>query len=213
MGISLWLCPSESSSEYETFKSLISSLQTLFSNAPIFEPHITVCSGLKVENMEDVHKILEMAHHAIEAVKPKLTDGISLIEFDNFIIGKKYFEKCRLECKPNSMLYSLSKLIRSIFVGELDIDTWLFEEFHPHLSLAYSDMFPMDQAMIRLVRQRIEDLFDVGMKETVSHRRDQDTFSLSQNIRGWNLPLTFKVVKCEGPVEEWEVLSEVTVHG
>lgn len=213
MGISLWLCPYGHSSEYETFKTLIGSLQTLFPNAPLFEPHVTVCSGLSCENMEEVHKVLEMAHHAINAVKSKVDEAHPLVEFDRFIIGKHYFEKCRLECKPNSMLYSLAKLIRAMFVGELDIDTWLFEEFHPHMSLAYSDIYPMDQAMIRLIRQRIEDLFDVGMEEaSESHRRDQSTYYLQNTLKSWSFPLTFKVVKCEGPVEKWEVLSEVTVH-
>lgn len=206
------MCPYEHAPEHETFKTLIASLQTLFPNAPTFEPHVTICSGLACENMQDVHKILEMAHHAMSAVKGKVGGDVSLVEFDKFIIGKKYFEKCRLECKPNSMIYSLAKLVRSMFVGELGIDTWLFEEFHPHLSLAYSDVYPMDQAMIRLIRQRVEDLFDVGMDEISSHTRDQDTYKLQQTIKGWNFPLTFKVVKCEGPVEQWEVLSEVTIH-
>ncbi|CDO96143.1 unnamed protein product [Kluyveromyces dobzhanskii CBS 2104] len=213
MGISLWLCPYRQSSEHETLKTLIGSLQTLFPNSPLFEPHVTVCSGLTCESIEEIHNVLEMAHHAINAVKSKINNENPLVEFDGFNIGKKYFEKCRLECKPNPMIYSLAKLIRSMFVGELNIDTWLFEEFHPHLSLAYSDIYPMDQAMIRLIRQRVEDLFDVATYEVKPHDRDQDAYKLQHTLSGWSFPLTFKVVRCEGPVEEWEVLSEVTVHG
>lgn len=74
---------------------------------------------------------------------------------------------------------------------------WAATEFHPHLSLVYSEFHPISNAMWRTIRTRIQDYLDV---------EDVDNSGLS-----WDGGV-LKLILCEGDVADWVVLGSVDIH-
>ncbi|CAN3356346.1 2',3'-cyclic-nucleotide 3'-phosphodiesterase [Diutina catenulata] len=74
---------------------------------------------------------------------------------------------------------------------------WAQDEFHPHLSLVYSEMHPISNALWRTIRTRVQDYLDAD---------DCDEPGLS-----WDGGV-LKLVLCEGDVSEWVVLGSVDIH-
>lgn len=67
---------------------------------------------------------------------------------------------------------------------------WSIDEFDPHVSLVYSDIWPIDSALWRNINTRILDIgWDVEWDHSV-----------------------LKLVLCEGDVRDWVVLGSVDVH-
>ncbi|AJS26042.1 Cpd1p [Saccharomyces cerevisiae YJM1385] len=239
MAIALWYCPPQGSVAYETLQMLIFSFQTLFPDSPVFEPHVTVTSHLVCNSKDDVNKILTSCVAAIQSIRSHQTAkkgrkgqashtvAAPLVSFNGCSVGKQYFKKIVLECNKNKILYGVAQVMREMYV-EIDPETrssraatWVHEEFHPHVSLLYSDIHPVSQASLRVVQQRIEDALDVQLvpreKRKGSGNADGSNevqmrwdFDVSSPL-SWNIPGTFKVVNCVGPVQEWEVLGRVDV--
>ncbi|CAI4471521.1 AIF_collapsed_G0019400.mRNA.1.CDS.1 [Saccharomyces cerevisiae] len=239
MAIALWYCPPQGSVAYETLQMLIFSFQTLFPDSPVFEPHVTVTSHLVCNSKDDVNKILTSCVAAIQSIRSHQTAkkgrkgqashtvAAPLVSFNGCSVGKQYFKKIVLECNKNKILYGVAQVMREMYV-EIDPETrssraatWVHEEFHPHVSLLYSDIHPVSQASLRVVQQRIEDALDVQLvpreKRKGSENADGSNevqmrwdFDVSSSL-SWNIPGTFKVVNCVGPVQEWEVLGRVDV--
>lgn len=215
MGIALWFVPHTNSPVFDTLQSLILSLQTLFPDAPSFEPHLTITSQLKCQSQDEVNKLLTSCVAALGAIKNNIKDGDeSIVSFSGVSIGKGYFTKVRLICNDNKYLMGVAQVIREVFVAENpeDASQWLLQEFQPHVSLVYSDMYHVNQALERVVAQRIEDALDQQLiKSDVAGERNQCTWHFGHSMKGWGLPGAFKVVRCEGPVEEWEILGSAEV--
>lgn len=226
MTIALWYCPQFGSTTFDTLELLIISLQTVFPNSPIFDPHVTISTNLVCTNNDDVNKILTSCVAAVQSIKSTLNDnkqseGVSpLISFKGCSVGKRYFRKVVLECGDNRYLHSIAQIMRELYV-EIDDSSrsqraaaWARDEFDPHLSLLYSDVHPISQAFLRVIQQRIEDTLDIQMVK-INDQSDKDKQVAWEFVRppvvSWNLPGTFKVVKCEGPVDEWQVLGRVDV--
>ncbi|CAR27209.1 hypothetical protein ZYGR_0I04820 [Zygosaccharomyces rouxii] len=217
MAIALWYCPPQGSEVYENLQLLITSLQSLFPNSPVFEPHITITSDLNCNSADDVNKILTSCVAAIKSIPPSQP----LVKFQHCTIGKSYFRKVVLECEPNRYLYSIAQIMRELYV-EIDeasrtqrAATWARDEFKPHLSLLYSDVYPISQAFARIIQQRIEDALNVQLvkdlqEKTTTHQL-QWNFSNEAETTQWNRPCTFKVVRCEGPVSHWRVLGGTSI--
>lgn len=74
---------------------------------------------------------------------------------------------------------------------------WAANDFQPHLSLVYSEMHPISNALWRTIRTRIQDYLDV---------EDVDALGLS-----WDGGV-LKLVVCEGDIAEWVVLGSVDIH-
>ena len=89
-------------------------------------------------------------------------------------------------------------------------------KFEPHVSLLYSDVTPISQAYVRMIEQRIEDTLDLSLLKVTDKdlltpgTQTKWEFSRESSL-GWNIPGTFKVVKCEGPVYDWEVLGRTDI--
>ncbi|EDO19217.1 hypothetical protein Kpol_1050p76 [Vanderwaltozyma polyspora DSM 70294] len=236
MGIALWFCPVTGSQVYDSIDLLIHSLQTLIPNSPLFEPHITITSGLNITSQDDVNKILTYCVAAMDSVKPRVnagsprsnglrssgsasgsTSGFELVKFKNLTIGKQFFKKVYMECDDNKYLMSIAKIMREMFVengDEIDVQQWLDEQFKPHMSLLYSNVSPVSRVHQRLIKQRVEDAFDVPMIETTRTLPSdiQAQWDLLQiPLISWGSPGTFKIVRCEGPVEQWEILGKADV--
>ncbi|KAL3230689.1 2',3'-cyclic-nucleotide 3'-phosphodiesterase [Nakaseomyces bracarensis] len=192
MSIALWYCPSPGTVDYEVLKTLINSLKLLVPNTHEFEPHLTVVTHLNVKTKADVNKVLQSCYSCQKTV-PRAHD---LVQFENWSINRQFFKKIVLECKRDRYLLGMAQLMRELYV-EIDdqkrrAEHWALEEFKPHVSLMYSDS-EITKATQMVIRQRISDtlqLFGDGSSSC------------------WR---TFKVVNCEGPVEEWEVLGSITI--
>lgn len=218
MAIALWYCPPQGSSAQENLQLLITSLQSLFPNSPVFEPHVTITSDLVCNSADDVNKILTSCVAAVKSIPASQ----SLVKFNNSTVGKSYFRKVVLECEPNTYLYSIAQIMRELYV-EIDESsksqraaTWARDEFKPHLSLLYSEVYPISQAFIRVIQQRIEDALNVQMVReeqngTTSPHQLQWNFANNPDTVNWSRPCTFKVVRCEGPISHWRVLGGTTI--
>lgn len=78
---------------------------------------------------------------------------------------------------------------------------WVEKEYQPHLSLAYSNLWPIDNALWRTIRTRVSD--HLGVDDVEEGLQDKGF--------GWDLGV-LKLVLCEGDVSEWIVLGSVDVH-
>lgn len=220
--------------------SLIISLQTLFSDSQTFEPHITISSDIILENNNDVTLILRSALAAINSLndirKKKMADAAAssttpneelserLISFDKLQFGKKYFRKVNITINKNANLVSLARIIREYFVefprlkalkvptDQIDklamenANNWALNEFEPHLSLAYSNKYTINPALEKTILTRIEDMLNISVLS------DDGTILDNSNMIEFPADGLLKLVKCEGPVNEWVVLGSLDYH-
>ncbi|CCH59618.1 hypothetical protein TBLA_0B08020 [Henningerozyma blattae CBS 6284] len=153
---------------------------------------------------------------------------LPLVSLNGCSIGKKYFRKVVLECTPNKYLYSIAQIMRELYVERDTTITatnevitardkamkWLHEEFNPHVSLLYSDSYSISPAFVKVIQQRIEDSLDVELAaiDNTNNKNQIQSWSFDHiPFQSWGLPGTFKIVRCEGPVEKWEVLGKADV--
>lgn len=184
--------------------SLISSLSPLFPASPHFEPHITITSNLSINSQTDVTTVLK---GCVAALKEFEID----VYLDSVVINDKnsFFKKLFIGCKKTKNLVSFSEIIREMFVElprvkdeEMAIDKahdWSINEFDPHISLIYTDLTHFDNALIRTISTRISDYLNC------------DSYDLEELRLGWNGGI-LKIVRCEGLVEDWQVLGSVDIH-
>ncbi|KAF5092476.1 hypothetical protein D0Z00_004568 [Geotrichum galactomycetum] len=69
--------------------------------------------------------------------------------------------------------------------------TWVRNEYDPHVSLVYSSIYPIDEAVQQTIDTRLRDVFGDNYAE--------------KGI-GWTGG-RLALVECEGPVEQWKVLG------
>lgn len=212
LAIALWLCPKQSSQIYETLNSLIIGINPLFEDAPRFEPHITITSQLSINSMSDVNTVLNSCVAAL-AGGPEMDIELT---FNSLKINHKnsYFKKIYLSLLKTKNLASLATIIRELYVefpnlqnqaeAKYAAQDWCNDIFDPHLSLVYTNLTHFDNALIRTIKTRVEDLLNT---DTLSLEDDE---LLEYNV-GWTNG-ALKIVRCEGPVEEWQVLGKVDIH-
>lgn len=209
MSIALWYCPPQDSVSYELLKQLITSLQTLFPYSPVFEPHITLNTNLVCYDQDSVNQVLTACIAAMQPILKQLKNNQPLISFNGLSIGKKFFKKIVLDCDDNKYLISIQKIIQEMYVEE----KCKGKPFTPHVSLLYSDINPISRAYVRIIRERLQDALDVKLMEKNILIDDTQIcwdFNKKPDL-SWNVPGTFKIVKCEGPIETWEVLGKVDI--
>lgn len=81
---------------------------------------------------------------------------------------------------------------------------WSLEEYDPHLSLVYSNLHPIDNALWHTVRSRVLDYLSI-------EDCDSPQWDVSGNGLSWESGV-LKLVLCEGDVSEWTVLGSVDLH-
>lgn len=79
---------------------------------------------------------------------------------------------------------------------------WSGDEFDPHLSLVYSDIHPIDSALWRTIKTRVQDYLNIDNCES----DDFDDYGMA-----WDGGV-LKMVLCEGDVRDWVTLGSVDVH-
>lgn len=81
---------------------------------------------------------------------------------------------------------------------------WSTQEYDPHVSLVYSDLHPIDNALWHTIRSRVLDYMsidDCDLKE----------WNVDGNGASWDGGV-LKLVYCEGDVNDWAVLGSVDLH-
>lgn len=97
---------------------------------------------------------------------------------------------------------SSTKLFDTLLIRQeatLKAAEWSSSEYDPHLSLVYSEMYPIDNALWRTIKTRIQDYLDL----------ESDDFA--DNSLRWDGGV-LKLVLCEGDVDDWITLGSVDVH-
>lgn len=77
------------------------------------------------------------------------------------------------------------------------------EEFDPHLSLIYSSLHPIDNALWYTIRSRILDYLSID-------DCDLDIWNMGNGL-SWDGGI-LKLVLCEGDIKDWTVLGSVDLH-
>lgn len=209
MSIVLWYCPPQDSVPYELLKQLITSLQTMFPYSPVFEPHITLNTNLTCYDQDSVNQVLTACLAAMQPILKQLKNNQPLVSFNGLTIGRNFFRKVVLNCNDNKYLISIQKIIQEMYVEE----KFKGRPFQPHVSLLYSDINPISRAYVRIIQERLQDALDVKLFEGPTNMEDVQiswNFDKKPGL-SWNIPGTFKVVKCEGPLENWEILGKVEI--
>lgn len=211
MGIALWLMPKPNAPLYNALQSTIDGLQPLFDDAYSFEPHITLTTGIEINSQKQVDWILNRAVIATNAV-----DYIN-VECSKLGYGSSFTHKIFFQVKKQPELMSLAQISREEFVAlprrtsqeknynalseeetknvenlaAEEAQNWVKNEYDPHVSLVYSNIYPVDEASKQMVEQRLTDIFG----DDFEHRG-----------LGWTNG-RLQLMLCEGPVDEWKVLG------
>lgn len=144
-GYSIWLIPSEK--VYDKLSNLIRLLSQQF-NSPIFEPHITLISGIE-ETIETVKlKTKQLSNNC----------GAFTIEFSHFGFSDEYFKSLYLKVKYSKELFTTYDEANKIF------DRLNPLPFQPHLSLFYGSLSQNEKDKIIFENQNL-----LGISFEVNH--------------------------------------------
>lgn len=173
----LWLQPRPGTPLYEALQQTIDGLTPLFEDATHFEPHVTLTSSVSVSRQSEVDKILDEATAAATSVPITVT-------FNGLTYGTSFYRKVMLGVHKSPELVSLAMICREWFVNipnlvrtnrnyqalpeaeqkviqeqaKKEAVSWV-QDFTPHLSLVYSNVYTVDEASRRTIDSRLQDVF------------------------------------------------------
>lgn len=205
MGISAWIVPTTRDSQklenimkpkYDT-----SHLKSKMSY-PTFDPHVTLASNIPAKPLEEIRKALCHPPSDTNARYPESqapNDGKFKVKFAKLETGDKYHQSVLIRCQETPELLDLHVK----FHKNLDIEA-MTPKF-PHLSVAYIEDEDAEQGE--------RDRFVKELKEQGRVRESEDSVSLlcampDEWVDGFEAAEVW-IVKCDGPVKEWEVLDRI----
>lgn len=209
--VALWLQPRPNTPIYEALYQTIGGLRPLFSDGRKFEPHVTLVTGITAKTQADVDNILDRASAAAKSV----SDLDVIIRELTF--GSAFFRKVVLEVQARPELLSLAAICREHFIelprlvgkskyyealSESEQSSiqkeatdeavrWVNSDYKPHISLVYSNIYPLTEDIRHTVHQRLSDVFG-------------NTYAV-RGI-GWTGG-RLALVWCEGDVSDWKTLG------
>lgn len=215
LGAALWLMPPNGSPLSETLKTTIDGLRPLVDDGQRFSPHVTIVTKILISNQAQADFVLDQALIACKSV-PQMKITLKGVKY-----GSRYFKKVYLGVEPSPELISLARISKEEFVtgpaiknaqkhyhalsiderskleqqAAAEADQWVRSEYDPHLSLVYSNQYPVDEALKVTISTRVTDIFGSNINKGISWT-------------GGRLAL----VDCEGPVEDWRVLGYRDIH-
>lgn len=169
---SIWLMPS--GKEFERYDGLIKELSQRF-EAPAFQPHITLFTGIPSLSDADFHQI---------SILSALTTSFE-IRLETLEASDDFYKALYLTAKPSSELDTFHKELSQIFT---DINY----DLKPHLSILYHQLSTKDQTILKTTLDRtLSQYFEathiqiVKTKGEVSEWETIEVFPLHQtdNIR------------------------------
>eukprot|EP01098_Paradermamoeba_levis_P000300 TRINITY_DN10306_c0_g1_i1.p1 TRINITY_DN10306_c0_g1~~TRINITY_DN10306_c0_g1_i1.p1 ORF type:complete len:207 (-),score=69.38 TRINITY_DN10306_c0_g1_i1:21-590(-) len=123
--ISLWLIPSQTTSESKELGEILSSYINKFNSPSPFEPHVTLVGGISPDIDPEELK-LKMKQVARNFKEKKLE-----VKFKEVVIGKLYFQSVLVEVEKEEKISLLFDSAKDVFsLHSLPV-------FYPHLSLYY----------------------------------------------------------------------------
>lgn len=211
IGVALWLSPRPASPLCDALESAINGFRPLFDDGAAFGPHVTITTNIAAPSQRAVDQVLDSAVAAARAV-PQL-DTV----FNGLHYGSHFFKKVYFGVERRAPLLSLAQICREEFVvaprltaakkhysalspeekedirrqAAQEAENWAQHDYDPHLSLVYSDVYPIDEAVQRTIDSRLSDMFG------------DDYATRGLGWTGGRLIL----VRCEGPVEDWQTLG------
>ena len=143
----LWLVPGG-----DTYKELSALITRLAKShgAPVFEPHVTLLSGIKNEGEDELLRLTHLLATRVEPFEVKLAETRYMDD---------YYRCLFLMAEPTDGLIRANieaKLVMAELIGQ--------QEFYPHLSLLYGEFFPM-------VKEAI--IADIGARMDISFTADK----------------------------------------
>ena len=160
---SLWLEPK--GEEYKQLKNVIIGLSTE-TQSPAFDPHVTLLGGITMP-IEEITKKMKIL---MQGGKPITLSFITVQS------SKSYYKSIFLKCKKTRELMDLNYKAQKIFSISL--------EYHPHLSLLYSDA-------PKIIKEKF--LEEIGYSPILSLNFRADSISL------WH---------ARGTADQWQKITE-----
>ncbi|KAK9467659.1 cyclic phosphodiesterase-like protein-domain-containing protein [Lipomyces arxii] len=180
---SLWLLPPIQSDEFTKTKDILNAFINESHPGPRFDPHVTVTSNIPLSTDADA-LIADVATYITD-----LTLTATKVKFGNLYVKCAY-----LQIEKTDELREFAVRVRQKYVPtETNAAKWGIEDYDPHLSLIYSDMIPFDSGYQKIVEDTVCKVFNDNRPLTWTNGR-------------------LALVKCVGPVEEWETVSYVDVQ-
>lgn len=237
MTVALWLAPRRGTPLYDTLSLLIQSLQLLFPDAPVFEPHITITNELHVDSVHEAMQVLQGAQVAVDVLRKQRNEAIAahqaaspgndpkrphFITFKEFGVGKRYFDKVHLVVAKTPQLVLLARFIREMYVAL------------PQANSARQRADLLEDANVRAQRVALQwaleefhphvlvaylDTYplDQALLRTLETRL-KDALEVGEldhrlldHQLGWSGGV-LKVMRCEGPIAEWSELASIDLH-
>lgn len=185
----------------------------MFEDGHHFIPHVTLTSDIYVGTQAQADSVLDQAAAAAKSVQ-NIT-----IQLGQVVYGSQFFKKVYFQVLPTPELISLAMICREQFVikprymgqkknfdalshaeqqhladdAQHEAGNWARATYDPHLSLVYSNIYPVDEAIKETIDTRLRDVFG----------SDYQTKGL-----GWtNGTMTVQLVRCEGRAEDWQILG------
>lgn len=182
-GLALWLSPRPSSSADTSLRNLLQSLSNTH-QTPSFAPHVTLLTGIPTDT--PLEPLLATLKQAVEGVQP------FQLQYSELGTHGTFFQYLFAGVVLSPELLDLRRRVQAALTPSAGPDTVYF----PHLSLMYG------QDSEETPRRKVEDILEQLRGKEGEAVRSAEGFEASSVL----------VVKCEGPPEQWEVLSEVELQ-
>ncbi|GAA5963404.1 hypothetical protein JCM3765_003058 [Sporobolomyces pararoseus] len=211
--VALWLVAPQHSQTESNLSNLINELSEEFST-PKFHPHVTLLTKLPLSNslVSQVSKTLSTWKKEQEQVPP-FEQQLEL-EFENLGTKAKdfnYFQYLFIEIKLDSKLASLRKLVREELLLESSSTKNAVEDddYFPHLSLMYGT--DSERRIAKEIIETLEKKTDGGETESKLAEEGGGGGRRKYFVKGLDRFRVGEVwcVRCEGAVEDWEVLGKI----
>jgi len=189
MGLSLWLVP-----DADQLGKLMQFMQYRSSNAkspssfPSFDPHLTLASVPSSTALSDLVAAIPSEQHPVP------------VYFKSLDVGDKYFMSVYVAVHHTPELEMLRAHLRE-HLGDRAVPTI------PHMSLYYideEDHEEREKAAQELRQKGRAVAHDGGLTLNWAAEIPSDVLSGFDGAEIW-------VVRCEGPVPEWEVVKKITL--
>ncbi len=172
-GYALWLIPERAI--YQEIQGLISPLQASVGQ-PVFNPHITLISGLNLREDEIINRAKILAEN----------HSVVTVAIERAVWGYTFFQRYFYTLKSVDKLLALHKDALQIF-GETDSG-----KYRPHISLEYADHTQIPDESIQ---NNVRSMYGISVKLT-----DLLVVKTTGSIEEWETLVTCSLQKEKEPI-------------